>query len=79
MYLAVGYLVTISATEDTSWRESLLAPRETWSWYYKSDIALAAEHMLALAANIAPDFALAVNIAPAILSWMLSMESVIEF
>jgi hypothetical protein len=35
--------------------------------------------MLALAANIAPDFALAANIAPAILSWMLSMESVIEF
>jgi hypothetical protein len=38
MYLVIEYLVTISAMEDTSWRESLLAPRETsWSWYPKTD------------------------------------------
>jgi len=29
MFLVIGYLVTIySATEDTSWRETLLVPRE---------------------------------------------------
>ena len=42
-------------------------------------LALAAERMLALAAIIAPDLALTANIAPAVLFWMLSMESVIEF
>jgi hypothetical protein len=35
--------------------------------------------MLALATDIASDLVLAADIAPAVLSWMLSMESVIEF
>jgi hypothetical protein len=42
-------------------------------------LALAAERMLALATDITPKIVLAANIAPAVLSWMLSMESVIEF
>ena len=40
MYLVIEYLVTISAMEDTSWRESLLAPRETLALYHKSDTPL---------------------------------------
>ena len=35
--------------------------------------------MLVLATDIAPKIVLAANIAPVVLSWMLSMESVIEF
>ena len=38
MCLVIGYLVTIIATEESSWRESILALRETLALYHQSDI-----------------------------------------